>query len=180
MNELRTELESSREEAARAVKVAEQAIQSAESCSANDWSSTVTHKAAEAAAQAQRRSAEALSRQRVAEERLTEEIKSATLWKDRARIAEEKAGECMTQSAIAEVRCTVMEDELKREKVKCMDLKRDWKTDLILVEKVQKEELAAALEKNHLLEIELDCIRKDMQVKDEEIKSIHHTSVIDA
>ena len=59
-----------------------------------------------------------------------------------------------------------------------MDLKRDWKMDLILVEKVQKEELTAALENNHLLEIEVDDIRKDMKVKDEEIKSIHHTSVI--
>ena len=71
-----------------------------------------------------------------------------------------------------------MEDELKREKVKCMDLKRDWKIDLILVEKVRKKELAAVLEKNHLLEIEVDDIRKDMKVKDEEMKSIHHTSVI--
>merc|ERR1740124_1416971 len=67
LNELRAELESSRAEAARAVKVAEQAIQSAESCSSNDWNSTVTHKAAEAAARAERRSAEAIAKQRTAE-----------------------------------------------------------------------------------------------------------------
>jgi hypothetical protein len=47
IQELRTELEASRAEAGRAVKVAEQAIQSAESCNSNDWNSTVTHKAAE-------------------------------------------------------------------------------------------------------------------------------------
>ena len=41
--------------------------------------------------------------------------------------------------------------------------------DLILVKKVQKEELTAALEKNHLLDTEVDGIRKDMQVKDEKI-----------
>ena len=44
--ELRAELDASRAEAARAVKVAEQAIQSAENCTSSDWNSTVTHKAA--------------------------------------------------------------------------------------------------------------------------------------
>ena len=46
INELRAELDASRAEAARAVKVAEQAIQSAESCSSNNWNITVSHKAA--------------------------------------------------------------------------------------------------------------------------------------
>ena len=41
--ELRAELDASRAEAARAVKVAEQAIQSAENCSSSEWNSTVTH-----------------------------------------------------------------------------------------------------------------------------------------
>ena len=61
-----------------------------------------------------------------------------------------------------------------------MDLKRDWKIDLILVEKVRNKELAAALEKNHLREIEVDGIIKDVQVKNEEMKCIHHTSLINA
>ncbi len=69
--ELRSELDASRAEAARAVKVAEQAIQSAENCSSSDWNSTVTHKAAEAAALAQKKSAEAIARARMAEERLS-------------------------------------------------------------------------------------------------------------
>jgi hypothetical protein len=47
---LRSELDASQAEAARAVKVAEQAIQSAVNCSSSDWNSTVAHKAAEAAA----------------------------------------------------------------------------------------------------------------------------------
>ena len=38
----------------------------------------------------------------------------------------------MTQSAIMEVRYTVMEDELKCEKKKCLGLKCDWKEDSIL------------------------------------------------
>jgi DNA-binding XRE family transcriptional regulator len=70
LNELRTELEESRAEAARAVKVAEQAIQSAEKNNSVEWQNTVTHKAAEAAAMAQKRSASAMAKQRLAEERL--------------------------------------------------------------------------------------------------------------
>jgi hypothetical protein len=52
---LKSELTESRTEAARAVKVAEQAIQSAENSNSKDWKGTVTHKAAEAAALAQKR-----------------------------------------------------------------------------------------------------------------------------
>jgi len=52
IGDLQRELAAARDEATRAVKVAEQAIQSAESCTSNDWNSTVTHKAVEAAAQA--------------------------------------------------------------------------------------------------------------------------------
>ena len=74
----------------------------------------------------------------------------------------------------------MMEDELKREKVKYMELKRDWKIHLILLEKVRKKELAAVLEKIHLLEIEVDGIRKDIHDKDKEMKCIHHTSMINA
>ena len=77
LNKLWAELGLSRAEAACAVKVAEQAIQSAESCSSCDWNITATHKATEAAAQAQKRSAEAIAKQRVAEEKLEAERKSA-------------------------------------------------------------------------------------------------------
>ena len=51
--------------------MAEQAIQSAENCSSSDWNSTVTHKAVEAEALAQKKSAEAIARARMAEERLS-------------------------------------------------------------------------------------------------------------
>jgi len=77
LTELRAELEASRAEATRAVKVAEQAIQSAENSGSKDWNSTVTHKAAEAAALAQKRSAEAMAKARLAEERLAGERRTA-------------------------------------------------------------------------------------------------------
>ena len=75
MNELRTEIESRYKEPDWAVEVTEQAIQSSKSCAADDLSSTVTNEAAESSIRAQLKSAGALSRQRVADERLTEEIK---------------------------------------------------------------------------------------------------------
>eukprot|EP00978_Attheya_sp_CCMP212_P035992 scaffold160064_cov56-Attheya_sp.AAC.1 len=118
LTELRSELEASRAEAARAVKVAEQAIQSAESCTSNDWNSTVTHKAAEAAAQAQKRSAEAMARQRLAEERLAGERRSAAFWRRQAEAAEEEAGALQTRAAAAEVQRASMEAELESERRK--------------------------------------------------------------
>lgn len=83
---LKNELNAARAEANRAVKVAEQAIQSAESVhdsnnnhggaggnGGSDWNATVTHQAAKAAALAQKKSAAALSRARQAEESLARE-----------------------------------------------------------------------------------------------------------
>ena len=114
--ELRSELDASRAEAARAVKVAEQAIQSAENCSSTDWNSTVTHKAAEAAALAQKKSAEAIARARMAEERLSAERKSTAFWRRQAQAAEEEAGSLKTRSAAAEIQQAVMVEELASEK----------------------------------------------------------------
>ncbi|CAB9497142.1 Kinesin-like protein KIN [Seminavis robusta] len=118
LTELRTELEESRAEAARAVKVAEQAIQSAENSSSNDWNSTVTHKAAEAAALAQKRSAEAMAKQRLAEERLEGERRTAAFWRRQAEAAEEEAGTLQTRAAAAEVQRAAMVEELESERRK--------------------------------------------------------------
>ena len=84
LTDLRVELEESRAEAARAVKVAEQAIQSAEMNNSVEWQNTVTHKAAEAAALAQKRSAEAMAKARLAEERLEKERRAANFWRKQA------------------------------------------------------------------------------------------------
>jgi hypothetical protein len=118
LTELRAELEESRAEAARAVKVAEQAIQSAENSNSNDWNSTVTHKAAEAAAQAQKKSAEAMSKQRLAEERLEGERRTAAFWRRQAEAAEEEAGSLQTRAAAAEVQRAAMVEELECERRK--------------------------------------------------------------
>jgi DNA-binding XRE family transcriptional regulator len=118
LTELRAELEESRAEAARAVKVAEQAIQSAENSNSNDWNSTVTHKAAEAAALAQKKSAEAMSKQRLAEERLEGERRTAAFWRRQAEAAEEEAGALQTRAAAAEVQRAAMVEELECERRK--------------------------------------------------------------
>lgn len=113
---LRAELEESRAEAARAVKVAEQAIQSAENNSSKDWNSTVTHKAAEAAALAQKRSAEAMAKARMAEERLEQEKKKANIWRKQAESAAEEAGHWQTRAAVAEVQRAAIAETLESER----------------------------------------------------------------
>lgn len=171
LNELRSELDASRAEAARAVKVAEQAIQSAESCSSNDWNSTVTHKAAEAAAQAQKRSAEAIAKQRQAEEKLIAEKKSAAFWKKQAQRAEEKISSLQTKVASADVQRAAMVEELDTEKKKAAIYIQTLKRDYMMSENIQRDTLASTVEQNRLLEIELDMVRRDLEVKEEEAKT---------
>lgn len=164
--ELRAELDASRAEAARAVKVAEQAIQSAENCTSSDWNSTVTHKAAEAAAQAQRKSAEAIARARVAEDRLNAERKSTKFWRRQAQAAEEEAGGLKTRSAAAEVRQAVMMEELTSERRKAarmfVSLKREFKE----AEKKQGEDIAVITERKRELEVELELMKDDCRKKE--------------
>lgn len=113
---LRAELDESRAEAARAVKVAEQAIRSAENSNSKDWHSTVTHKAAEAAALAQKKSAAALTRARLAEERLEIERQNATKWQQQAQSAEEDAGYWRTRAAAAEIERSSIADSLETDR----------------------------------------------------------------
>lgn len=172
LTELRAELEASRAEAARAVKVAEQAIQSAESCSSNDWNSTVTHKAAEAAAQAQKRSAEAMARQRLAEERLAGERRSAAFWRRQAEAAEEEAGALQTRAAAAEVQRAAMAEELESERRKVASYIAGLKRQVVSQESIQREALDTAMDRSRALEIELDGTRRDLTAKNEEAKTL--------
>jgi kinesin family member C2/C3 len=129
--DLRTELEQCRAEAARAVKVAEQAIQSAERAASGTssapgtpvpaasptttmdaWQNTVTYQAAAAAAQAQKRSAEAMAAQRVAEQRLESEKRSVSFWRRQAAVAEAEAGVLQTRAAAAEVQRQALAERL--------------------------------------------------------------------
>lgn len=118
LEKMRRELDESRAEASRAVKVAEQAIQSAENSSSKDWNSTVTHKAAEAAAVAQKKSAEAMAKARMAEERLETEKKNALMWKKQVETAEEQAGHWQTRAAAAEVQRHAVAEALESERKK--------------------------------------------------------------
>lgn len=172
LNELRAELESSRAEAARAVKVAEQAIQSAESCSSNDWNSTVTHKAAEAAALAQKRSAEAISKQGIAQEKLSAERKSATFWRRQAQKVEDEAAAMQTRLAVAQVQRAAITEELDREKRKATSYIQTMKRDYSMQESIQRESISMSAEQNRLLEIELDGTRRDLATKSEDAKSL--------
>jgi len=177
LNELRAELDASRAEAARAVKVAEQAIQSAESCSSNDWNSTVTHKAAEAAAQAQKRSAEAIAKQRAAEQKLAVERKSASFWRKQAQTVEDEASGFQTRLAVAQVQRTAVTEELEREKRKAASYIQTMKRDYSMSESIQRETLVSAAEQNRLLEIELDGTRRDLEAKAEEAKYLQECIV---
>jgi kinesin family protein C2/C3 len=175
LTELRAELEASRAEAARAVKVAEQAIQSAESCSSSDWNSTVTHKAAEAAAQAQKKSAEALAKQRLAEEKLASERKSAQYWRQQAEAAEQEAGLLTTRAVVAEVKKAEVETTLESERRKNAAYISSLKENYESSDEVRKAALADAAERNRLLEIELNGTRTDLASRSEEAKMLQDT-----
>jgi hypothetical protein len=170
--ELRNELDASRAEAARAVKVAEQAIQSAENCSSSDWNSTVTHKAAEAAALAQKKSAEAIARARMAEERLSAERKSTAFWRRQAQAAEEEAGSLKTRSAAAEIQQAVMVEELASEKRRAARMFASLKDVFGRSDERQAKELESALDRRRELEIEVEKLRGMIGKKDEEMKMI--------
>lgn len=175
LTDLKAELEASRAEAARAVKVAEQAIQSAENSSSKDWNSTVTHKAAEAAALAQKKSAEAMAKQRIAEERLAGERKNAAFWRKQAEAAEEEAGVLQTRAAAAEVQRAAMSEELESERRKAFLMVNTVKQRYSLSELHQSEALEAAMERNRSLLIELDSTRRDLESKSQEAKHLHDT-----
>lgn len=172
LTELRAELESSRAEAARAVKVAEHAIQSAENSNSKDWNSTVTHKAAEAAAQAQRKSAEAMAKARLAEERLTGERRTATFWRRQAEAAEEEAGILQTRAAAAEVQRASMSEALESERLKAVTLMAQLKERFTSSERHQREATESAMVRNRSLEIELDGTRRDLLSRNEQAKSL--------
>jgi DNA-binding XRE family transcriptional regulator len=177
LTDLRAELEGSRAEAARAVKVAEQAIQSAENNSSKDWNSTVTHKAAEAAALAQKRSAEAMAKQRLAEERLAAERKTATFWRKQAEAAEEEAGVLQTRAAAAEVQRAAMSEELDSERRKATALVTTMKQRYTTSEAHQNDALESALERNRSLLIELDSTRRELELKSREANTMEETYV---
>ena len=168
--ELRSELDASRAEAARAVKVAEQAIQSAENNTASDWNSTVTHKAAEAAAQAQKKSAEAIARARMAEERLSAERKSTSFWRRQAQAAEEEAGSLKTRSAASEIKQAVMMEELASERRKAARLFASLKQEFVHAEKRQGEEMTMIQERKRGLEMELEEAREEMEKQEVEAR----------
>lgn len=170
LNELRAELEESRAEAARAVKVAEQAIQSAEKSSSHEWQNTVTHRAAEAAAIAQKRSAEAMAKQRLAEERLDNERKTAQFWRKQAELAEQEAGKLQTRAAAAEVQRSATEERLESEsrlmKAQVEAISQRYSD----YDQHQHDSLEAAVARNRVLELELEAARR-------EIASIRHEEV---
>ena len=122
LERMKAELEESRAEASRAVKVAEQAIQSAENSNSKDWNNTVTHKAAEAAATAQKKSAEAMAKARKAEERLQIERKASAVRKRQVEIAEQQAAHWQTRAVAAEVQRFAVAEALESERKKNAEL----------------------------------------------------------
>jgi kinesin family member C2/C3 len=169
LNELRAELEESRAEAARAVKVAEQAIQSAERSNSVEWQNTVTHKAAEAAALAQKRSASAMAKQRLAEERLESERRAASFWRKQAEVAEEEAGALQTRAAAAEVQRAAMEEQLECERRMVSEQIASLRGRFTSTDSSQRDALESAMERNRALEMELDATRRDLQFKHESL-----------
>lgn len=173
LTELRAELEESRAEAARAVKVAEQAIQSAEQSDSVEWQNTVTHKAAEAAAIAQKRSVVALQKQRVAEDRLDGERRAASFWRKQAEVAEEEAGALQTRAAAAEVQRAAAEQQLEYERRMAAEQIARLKGRFGASNLTQSRGLEEAMQKNRELEMELEEAQRTMEnrSKDEPVSS---------
>ena len=169
LNELRVELEDSRAEAARAVKVAEQAIQSAEKSNSLEWQNTVTHKAAEAAALAQKRSAAAMAKQRLAEERLESERRAAAFWRSQAEIAEASAGVLQTRAAAAEVQRAALAEQLLRDRRMAQEQLMQLRGRYSSTDATQRDALEAAWERSRVLELELDATRRDLQSQRDEM-----------
>lgn len=168
MTALRAELEESRAEATRAVKVAEQAIQSAEKSNSKDWNSTVTHKAAEAAALAQKKSAEAMSRARLAEERLQTERQNASVWKTQAQAAEEEAGYWQTRAAAAEVDKAAIAESLESERANIITL---------LASTRGKNGFESDDKRNRALEAEVNIMQSTLSSKDATVKALRECLV---
>lgn len=160
---LRAELDESRAEAARAVKVAEQAIQSAENSNSKDWHSTVTHKAAEAAALAQKKSAAALARARKAEDKLEIESKNAAKWQKQAQSAEEDAGYWRTRAAAAEVEKYSIADSLETERNNIVALLSSMR---------EKNGSTSDGKRNRAIEAELEILRSSLASRDEEVTAL--------
>lgn len=171
LNEMRAELEESRAEAARAVKVAEQAIQSAERSNSVEWQNTVTHKAAEAAAMAQKRSAEAMAKQRLAEERLEAERRTAAFWRKQAQLAEEQAGALQTRAASAEVQKAALEEQLESLRRLSIAKQEAVRRDMEKAADVQSVALEAALEKSRAIDAELELSRRNAAESSEDIEN---------
>jgi len=171
LNEMRAELEESRAEAARAVKVAEQAIQSAERSNSVEWQNTVTHKAAEAAAMAQKRSAEAMAKQRLAEERLEAERRTAAFWRKQAQLAEEQAGALQTRAASAEVQKAALEEQLESLRRLSIAKQEAVRRDMEKAADGQSEALEAVLEKSRTMNAELNLSRRNAAASSEDIEN---------
>ena len=165
LTDLRAELEESRAEAARAVKVAEQAIQSAERSSSAEWQNTVTHKAAEAAALAQKKSAEAMAKQRLAEERLESERRTAAFWRKQAEIAESEAGQLQTRAAAAEVQRAAFEEKMDSERRLAAAQMAALTARLESLTSQRQATLDATLERNRALEMEVETLRRELQAR---------------
>jgi hypothetical protein len=174
LNELRTELEESRAEAARAVKVAEQAIQSAEKSSSAEWQNTVTHKAAEAAAHAQKKSAEAMAKARLAEERLEGERRTAAFWRKQAEAAESEAGLLQTRAASAEVQRAAVEEQIESERRLATSKVDAMRSRLDTVENQQREAIDSAMDRNRTLEVELETIRREVQTRNDQGEDVEN------
>ena len=179
ITELRMELEDSRAEAARAVKVAEQAIQSAEKNRSVEWQNTVTHKAAEAAAIAQKRSAEAMAKQRRAEEKLEEEKEEARYWRKQAEASLEQAGILQTKAAAASLQRATLEEKLESERTLL-----ETKLELLhkrfeALENIESIELTEVAERNLKLENEIMELRQELNSRpryDENNENVEHAS----
>jgi len=116
-----------------------------------------------------------LARQRLAEERLAGERRSAAFWRRQAEAAEEEAGVLQTRAAVAEVQRAAMSHDLESERRNKVDQISTMKQRFAMAEVHQREALESALERNRALEIELSRTRIDLQGKSEESKALQDT-----
>ena len=127
----------------------------------------------QAAAQAQKRSAEAMARQRLAEEKLATERRATAFWRRQAEAAEEDAGALQTRAAAAEVQRVNVQQLLQMERERVGEQLALVKGNLVAVGARQKRELDTVKGRNRTVEIALERTRLDLAVKREENKALN-------
>merc|ERR1719246_369243 len=111
-----------------------------------------------------------MARQRLAEDRLAAEKRSAAFWRRQAEVVEEEAGALQTRAAAAEVSRAGMAEELDSERRKMKEYLQGLKDDFASSEVLQREAIETSMVQNRSLEIQFEGTQLDLKKKSVEVK----------